>query len=233
PNWWHVSVKNLIVTADFTYPNRNFDLTANRIFVANQTQYIRIFKVISPTTAGRYFFKAFANNSISIGTARFPTLVVKASIYPAYISGTLRYLGMVDPYRAGQPIRLPEGYGAQIVATGKDYLGNNVVAQAFINWAALGAYTLFGVAPGAYNITAYAAGFLPTTFPTVVNVVSAQSLSDIDIYMTPSVRIAGTVLSETSDGYLIPWLGSTFGGTTGRPISVQLLNLDGSVAATT
>ncbi|HKM50383.1 MAG TPA: carboxypeptidase-like regulatory domain-containing protein [Candidatus Bathyarchaeia archaeon] len=226
PSWWHVSVKNLIVTADFTYPNRNFDLTANRIFVANQTQYIRIFGVASPTTAGRYFFKAFANNSISIGTARFPTLVVKASIYPAYISGTLRYFGMVDPYRAGQPIHLPEGYGAQIVATGKDYLGNNVVAQAFINWAALGAYTLFGVAPGAYNITAYAAGFLPTTFPTVVNVVSAQSLADVDIYMTPSVRVAGTVLSETSDGYLVPWGASL-------QISIQLLNLAGSIAATT
>jgi hypothetical protein len=235
-----VSVKNLYVTADLAYPNSNFDLTANRIFVTGQTQYIRIFGVNSPTTAGRYFFKAFANNSISIGTARFPTLVVKASIYPAYISGTLRYLGMVDPDKAGQPIRLPEGYGAQVVATGKDYLGNNVAAQAFINWAALGAYTLFGVAPGAYNITAYAAGFLPTTRPIIVNVVAAQSLAGVDIYMTPSVRVAGTVLSESSNGGLICWDGfvptdplCSLGSSVNIPISIKLLNLDGSIAAST
>jgi hypothetical protein len=240
PNWWHVSVKNLFVTADFTYPNRNFDLTANRIFVANQTQYIRIFQVTSPTIAGRYFFKAFANNSISIGTARFPTLVVKGSRDPAYISGTLRDLGMVDPSKAGQPISLPEGFGAQIVATGKDYLGNSVAAQAFINWGAQGAYTLFGVAPGAYNITAYAAGFLPTTRPTVVNVVAAQSLADVDIYMTPSVRVTGTVLSESSNGGLICWDGfvptdplCNLGSSLNIPISIKLLNLDGSIAATT
>jgi hypothetical protein len=240
PNWWHVSVKNLIVTADFTYPSRNFDLTANRIFVANQTQYIRIFKVTSPTTAGRYFFKAFANNTSPIGTARFPTLVVKASIYPAYISGTLRNLGMVDPTKAGQPISLPRDYGAQILATGKDFLGNNVAAQTFINWAANGAYTIFGVAPGAYNITAYAAGFVPTTRPTIVNVVAAQSLAGVDIYMTPSVNITGVVLSESSNGGLICWDGfvptdplCSLGSSVNIPISIKLLNLDGSIAAST
>jgi hypothetical protein len=232
PNWWKVSIYNLMVTADFTLPTRYNNLTANRVFVANQTQYIRLFQVTSPTTAGRYFFKAFVNGTIPIGTARYPTLVVKASRDPAYISGTLRDFGNVYPPQAGQPISLPRGYGARILAWGKDYLGNNVAAQTFINWAANGYYTLFGVAPGTYNITAYAAGYLPTTRRTPVSVVAAQSLEGVDIYMQQSVNVTGRVLSMTSDGQMIPW-GLVFNGTgfdeeiiasNSRPISIQVLN---------
>ncbi len=67
-------------------------------------------------------------------------------------------------------------------------------------------YTLFGVAPGTYNITVYAAGFVPAiNGATEVSVAAAQSLEGVDIYLTESVNVTGTVLSETAEGGLIPW----------------------------
>jgi hypothetical protein len=217
---------------------------ANQTFLADRTQYIRLFQVTSPTRAGRYFFKAFING-ISIGPQNFPTIVVKASRDPAYISGTLRDLGDRNATRAGQPIFLPPGAGAQVVATGYDYLGRPVSAQAFINSTANGRYTLFGVAPGTYNLTAYAAGYTPTTItqfpypypflpsvikPTPITVAPAQSLEGVDIYLSESVNITGTVLSETAEGAPIPW--GTVNGINGSPvpraITVELLNLDGT-----
>ncbi len=187
-------------------------------------------------TAGRYFFKAFFNlgthgSQISIGAKNFPTLVVKASKDPAYISGTLRNSGYHNPSQAGKPIILPTGTGAQVLATGYDYLGQPVSAQTFINSTALGHYTLFGVAPGTYNITVYAAGFVPAIDWTLVSVAAAQSLEGVDIYLTESVNVTGTVLSKTADGGLIPWGSITaFNGQgTPRAISIKLLNLDGSV----
>ena len=237
PNWWKITVYNLIVASS---ANNDFNetMTAHRIFLANQTQYIRLFHVTSPTTAGRYFFKAFVNGTQSTGAANFPTLVVKASKDPAYISGTLRDDGTRNPFRAGLPIVLPNGTGAQILATGFDYLGRPVSAQAFINSTAQGQYTLFGVAPGTYNITAYAAGFIPTQRPTTVSVTNAQSLDGIDIYMPESVRINATVYSKTYDGNLIPWglLTALNGNTTTlqpRAITIRLLNLDGTIASST
>jgi hypothetical protein len=236
PNWWKITVYNLIVTSDLNYPKDNINMTANRIFLENQTQYIRLFQVTSPSAAGRYFFKAFLNGT-SIGPRNFPTIVVKASRDPAYISGTLRELGDRNKTRAGQPIALLNGTGAQVIATGLDYLGETVSAQAFINSTAQGQYTLLGVAPGTYNITAYAAGYIPTTRPTTVNVGPAQSLEGVDIYMTESVNVTGTVLSTSAGGLPIPW-GTLFGidisghsHPTNRSISVRLVNLDGSVVA--
>ena len=236
PNWWKITVYNLIVTSDLNYPKDNINMTTNRIFLENQTQYIRLLQVTSPSTAGRYFFKAFLNGT-SIGPRNFPTIVVKTSRDPAYISGTLRELGDRNRTRAGQPITLPNGMGAQIIATGLDYLGETVSAQAFVNSTAQGQYTIFGVAPGTYNITAYAAGYIPTTRPTTVNVGPTQSLEGVDIYMTESVNITGTVLSTSAEGLPIPW-GTLFGidisghsHPTNRSISVKLLNLDGSVVA--
>ncbi len=236
PNWWKITVYNLIVTSDLNYPKDNINMTANRIFLENQTQYIRLSQVTSPSIAGRYFFKAFLNGT-SIGPRNFPTIVVKASRDPAYISGTLRELGDRNKTRAGQPITLPNGMGAQIIATGSDYLGEPVSAQAFVNSTAQGQYTIFGVAPGTYNITAYAAGHIPTTRPTTVNVGPAQSLEGVDIYMTESVNVTGTVLSTSAAGLPVPW-GTLFGidisghsRPTNRSISVRLVNLDGSVVA--
>ena len=140
PNWWRVLIQNLTIT------NETSTDVAKRVFAVNQPQYIRLFQVTSPSTAGRYFFKAFFNlgtgSQISIGAKNFPTLVVKASKDPAYISGTLRNSGYHNPSQAGKPIILPTGTGAQVLATGYDYLGQPVSAQTFINSTALGRYTL-------------------------------------------------------------------------------------------
>ena len=234
PNWWRISLSNITVTnspSSYLAP-----LVRHRIFIANQAQYIRLFQVTSPSIAGRYFFKAFINGK-SIGAKNFPTIVVKASRDPAYISGVLRDSGEHNASLKGQPIQLTNGTGARVLATGFDYLGNAVSAQTFINSTALGSYTLFGVAPGTYNITAYAAGYIPATDSVRVSVDPAQSLQGVDIYLTGSVSITGTVLSENAEGSPIPWGNvfgiNLFGGSRiqNRSISVRVLNLDGSVAA--
>ena len=233
PNWWRASVKNLILTSDLDFVDSNSSLTALRVFVANQSQYVRLFQITSPSTAGRYFFKIFINGT-SVGASDYPTIVVKGSKDPAYISGTLRDIGDTDPDMAGKPLVLPDGYGARVVATGVDYLGNPSAAQAFINSTAHGQYTLFGVAPGTYNITAYAAGFLPRTLPMRVNVIAAQSLEGIDIFLPHSANVTGTVRSLTADGVDIPW-GQLygFGGAVNRSIIVRILSHDGTVLAST
>jgi len=233
PNWWDISIKNINVT------NTGPPDVANRKFTANETQYVRLFQVTSPSIAGRYFFKVFINGGSvvtsgggsvgtsaggSIGNVNFPTIVVKASRDPAYISGTLRDArNASSPIR--QPISIPDGYGAQILATGTDYLGRSVSAQAFINSTAKGQYTLFGVAPGTYNITAYAAGYIPTTRPTTVSVLAEQSLEGVDIYLKHSANVAGRVLSICG-GQPIPW-----GTTNQSAIRIQLLTLSGAVVA--
>ena len=232
PSWWKVAV-SLSVTNSPSNVNPE-----NQTFLTDRTQYIRLFQVTSPATAGRYFFKAFING-ISIGAENFPTIVVKASRDPAYISGVLRDSGFRNASRAGQPITLPNGTGARVLATGFDYLGRAVSAQAYLNSTAGGNYTLFGVAPGTYNITAYAAGYLPTVRPWTVSVAAAQSLEGVDIYLTESVLISGTVLSKSPDGNLIPW--GTLAGINStctaaivpRAITVDLLDLAGNLVAST
>jgi len=235
PNWWRISVKDLIVTSNLNYArDKSGNLTINRVFVANRTQYIRVFQITSPQIAGRYFFKAFVNGT-SIGAENFPTLVVKGTNDPGYISGTLRDDGNSNRSLFGLPISLPEGYGARIVAAGADYLGRAAYAQAFINSTANGRYTIFGVAPGTYTLTAYAAGFRPTTLAVEVTVHRTQSLEGIDFYLPHSVNITGTVLSLCSDGAPLPW-GQVFGfnkNAQNRSISIRVLTPDGSVVAAT
>jgi len=269
PNWWKISIQDVNVTcvparADPTttpiHPNPIFlayptcspnPLTPPPYPATYQTkpQYIRLFQVTSPTTAGRYFFKAFINGQ-SIGARKFPTIVVKGSRDPATISGTLRDLGDRDPSRAGQPIFLVPGTGAQIIAAGYDPLGRSVSAQAFINSTADGSYTLFGVSPGTYNLTVYAAGYIPTTItqfpypypfnpsitrPTPISVAPAQSLEGIDIYLSESPNVTGTVLSQTAQGSPIPWgtVNNLEGFPTNRAITVELITLDGSAVVAT
>jgi hypothetical protein len=214
-----LSVKNLTVT-------RHYANAANRTFIANETQYIRIFQITSPSIAGRYFFKTFIN-----GTAyakEFPTVVVKASRDPAYISGVLRDAGNTGTSLAGKPIDLANGYGARVLATGRDYLGRSVAAQAFLNSTAQGNYTLFGVAPGTYNLTAYAAGFIPTTSPIPVSVLAGQSLEGVDIYLKHSVNVTGTVLSIGTNGLTIPWNIANRSA-----VTIEVLTLSGAVVAST
>jgi hypothetical protein len=232
PGWWDISIRNLTVTSDSVhFANRT--QVAHRIFLANRTQYVRVFYAGSPVIAGRYFFKISINGT-SIGPRNFPTLVVKGSRDPAYISGTLRDAGNTNSSIAGMPIQLPDGYGGRILATGYDSQGHAVSAQAFINSSANGQYTLFGVASGTYNITAYAAGFVPTTRPYRVSVHPTQSLDGIDIYLPHSVNITGTVLSIGPDGQPLPWgYDFGFGGQVPKSIVVNVLNLVGSVEAAT
>jgi len=267
PNWWKITLFGLNFTSNPMNPK--LLNPANRVFLAypeistctsscvyvTKPQYIRLFEVTSPTIAGRYFFKAFVNQQ-SIGNSNFPTLVVKASRDPATISGTLRDLGDRNPIRAGQPIFLLPNTGAQIIAAGYDPLGQPVSAQAFINSTAHGSYTIFGVAPGTYNLTVYAAGYIPITItqfpypypflpsiikPTPITVAAAQSLEGVDVYLTESPIVTGTVLSETADGSSIPWgyvCSAFFTDTSGPPcppdlaaqraINVDLISLDGT-----
>jgi hypothetical protein len=182
--------------------------------------------------------------------------VVKASRDPATISGTLRDLGDRNPTKAGQPIFLAPGTGAQIIARGHDPLGRSVSAQTFINSTADGSYTLFGVAAGTYNITVYAAGYIPITItqfpypypftpwvvrPTPFTVAPAQSLDGVDIYLSESPNVTGTVLSQTAGGAPVPWgtlCSVSFGSpiaacSTARAITVELLNLDGTTVEAT
>jgi len=235
PGWWKISVQHIIVTNNLGFASiNNGMLVPNRVFVANQTQYVRLLSINSPVTAGRYFFKVFMNGT-SIGAANFPTLVVKGSRDPAYISGTLRDEGNLDSAMSGKPIDLPAGFGAQILATGIDYLGRSATAQAFINSTADGRYTLFGVAPGTYNVTAYAAGFVPTTRPTRISVFPGQSLLGIDFLLPHSVNVTGIVLSVDAEGNPVPW-GPVFGfgGTpTNRSIAISLHSVNGTQTAST
>jgi hypothetical protein len=231
--WWRVSVKNITVIPE-TINTLSTNLTAHRIFRGNQSQYIRLFQVRSPVIAGRYFFKIFINGK-SVGAAKFPTVVVVGSRNPAYISGTLRDIGDTDPSKAGLPIELPAGYGGRILATGIDYLGRNANAQTFINSTAQGRYTIFGVAPGTYNITAYAAGFRPTIRPIRVSVLPTQSLEGIDVYLPHSVNITGTVHSTSADNELIEWgfLYGFSGNPVPRSIVIRISSTDGAISTST
>src|SRR5208282_2813483 len=215
PNWWQIQVQNIKVTCGIYQPSPllprycphpfdGFTDPTKEQFLANTTQYVRLFAVTSPTTAGRYFFKVFLNDT-SIGANNFPTLVVKASKDPAYISGVLRYAENKNVSLIGKPIRLRPGEGAQVIATGYDYLGNPQTAQTFLNSTAEGNFTLFGVAPGTYNITAYAAGFVPAINAVRVSVVAAQSLDQVNIYLFESANITGLVYSEDENRQPIPW----------------------------
>src|SRR5208337_2465677 len=105
PNWWEIQIQNIRVTLDRSNDPSQGD------FVKGTTQYVRLFAVTSPSIAGRYFFKVFLNGT-SIGAKNFPTLVVKASKDPAYISGVLRYAEDKDPSLIGTPIQLRPGEGA-------------------------------------------------------------------------------------------------------------------------
>ncbi len=92
------------------------------------------------------------------------------------------------------------------------------------------------MAPGTYNITAYAAGYLPTVRPWTVSVAAAQSLEGVDVYLYESVIVSGTVLSKNPEGNLIPWgalAGINGTSTVPRAITIDLLDLAGNLVAST
>ncbi|MEM2530279.1 MAG: hypothetical protein QXL32_04055 [Candidatus Bathyarchaeia archaeon] len=166
------------------------------------SHFIRIFNVTAPSIVGRYFFKIYVDGA-SIGAENFPTLVVSADPNPAYISGTVLDGGR-DPTRYGRPIRLEEGQGGMVIAEGVTRDGRVIVAQAFFNSSANGRYTLYGLAPGIYRLTASAAGYYNATKPEPVAVLAGQSLEGIDLHVSPSPRIEGIVWSKCG-GFPCEW----------------------------
>ncbi len=225
PAWWRVSIFRIRV-ADSTDP-------ARRQFKADETQYLRLFDVRSPTILGRYFFKVFMNG-ISIGSANYPTLVVKADHSPAYVSGILRE-GMITSPFYSQPISLPSGYGGKVVAQGRSVFGKDITGQAFINSTASGYYVIYGLAAGTYNITAYAAGYVPVTLNRTISLQPFQSLESVDIYLTQRINVTGLVISKDYTGSEIPW--GTVVDFTGHPVNrtiiVELSDLNGRFFAST
>jgi len=177
---------------------------------------VRMFNLKAPDVCGRYFLKIFIDGK-SIGSENFPTIVVEGDLDPAYISGHVLYGGGLEyGYRYGLPVNV----SGMVVAEGTTALGRTVKAQAYFNASANGAYTLYGLAAGTYELTASAAGFPPVTLNQMVTVMAGQSLDDINIYVYPGAQISGTVWSKDYGGLSKVAWGATY------VISIGLYDLD-------
>jgi len=196
PSWWKVTVANFTIPAG--------------------TYAVRMFNIRAPEVCGRYFMKVFIDGQ-SIGWENFPTIVVKASMDPAYVSG--RVLNG-DPAEYGLWVNA----SGKVVAEGKTATGRIVKGQAYFNASAGGAYTLYGLAAGTYNLTASASGFVPTTMDGTVSVLAGQSVEDADIYVYPSATITGIVYSKCASGS-VPW-GYNSSGREPRPITIEILDFN-------
>jgi hypothetical protein len=189
PSWWSVRIANYTAPGNYA---------------------VRLFNVQAPEVCGRYFVKVFIDGR-SIGAENFPTIVVKGGLYPAYISG--RVLN-ADNGQYGEPV----GVSGKVVAEEKTALGEAIQGQAYFSASANGAYTIYGLAAGTYNLTASAAGFVPETLDRTVSVDAGQSLEGVDIYVYPSTTISGTICSKCGVG-AIPW-----GNAASHRISMEILD---------
>jgi hypothetical protein len=219
PLWFRVTVKN---GTSNIYPGSHL---------------IRLFNVTAPSIVGRYFFKIFIDGC-SIGANNFPTLVVSADPNPAYISGTVlecssdffqhRYYtyGYYVDSKYGKPIQLKDLDGGKVVAEGIALDGRSVVGQAFFNASAFGEYTIYGLAAGTYNLTAYAAAYAPTTLSRLVSLRAGQSLDGVDLCIVASPRIEGVVWSKCG-GMPIPW--GEIANRTGPDFGAALVHLTSCV----
>ncbi|WP_455285894.1 carboxypeptidase regulatory-like domain-containing protein [[Eubacterium] cellulosolvens] len=196
PLWWKVMIANLTISAG--------------------TYVVRLFNIRAPDVCGRYFMKVFIDEE-SIGSENFPTVVVKASLDPSYVSGRVLNGGHAD---YGVPVN---GSG-RVVAEGKTASGRTLKGQAYFNASEGGAYILYGLAAGTYNLTASASGFVPTTMNGAASVLAGQSLEGVDIYVYPSATITGTIFSKCASG-LVPW-GYNSSGREPRPITIEILDLN-------
>jgi len=205
PGWWRVRVSN-VTSIKKEYEEYGFAL--------------RLFNLTAPSVAGRYFFKVFLNETKSIGAKNFPTVVVEADINPAYISGTVRY-GGANRTRYGEPLRRP----GKVFASGLTPDGRRVEAFAYFNESANGAYTLYGLAEGTYNLTFSASGFPPLTLDRPISVHRGQSLEGIDAYIGDGL-IANVLVWSKCGMRPVTWNESL-------PIAMELLDMDlRSVAST-
>lgn len=206
PSWWNLRIVN------GTIPIGNY--------------VVRMFNVRAPDVCGRYFVKVFIDGE-SIGAENFPTIVVKGDLHPAYISGRVLNGGLAGYV----PVTVP----GMVVAEGTTATGKAITAQAYFNASMSGAYVIYGLPAGTYNLTASAAGFVPTTMNGTVSVYAGQSLHGIGIYVYPSATISGTIWSKCV-GEPVPWGGAS-NSTTGHahhPIAVEILDSSlGSIAVLT
>jgi hypothetical protein len=216
PGWWRVAI-----TPKAPIPKGNYT--------------IRIFDVKAPSVAGLYFFKIFYRklgslNYTSIGARKFPAVVVKADLNPAYISGQV--LIGCSTYCGGYYWGKPINKSGKVVATGITPQGRTVKAQAYFNSTYNGFYILYGLAPGTYNLTAQASGFPPVTLAKPVSVAAGQSLEGVNIHVCPAPTISGTIWSKCGAG-LVPW-GLTYdltGTPKNRTITIELVDSAGNVVA--
>jgi hypothetical protein len=207
PSWFRVQIRNATSSIN---PGSHF---------------IRLFNVTAPSIVGLYFFKVFVDGN-SIGAKNFPILVVSADPNPAYISGRvvdcsysfLRHYpyNYSPPYGYGGPIQLGCYDGGKVVAEGVTPDGRKVVGQAFFNSSALGKYTVYGLAAGTYNLTAYASGYWPTTMNRLVTLRPGQSSNGIDLCIYSCPRLEGIVRSKCENmnvswGFIATRSGPGFG----------------------
>jgi hypothetical protein len=190
PSWWSIRIVNgTILAGSYT---------------------VRMFSIRAPDVCGRYFVKVFIDGE-SVGSEDFPTVVVKCGLDTAYISGRVL---TGDPGKYDEPVNA----SGKVIAEGKTALGRIVQAQAYFNASASGAYIIYGLAAGTYNLTASAAGSSPATLGETVTMYAGQSLEDIDIRVIPSATISGTICSKCGAGE-IPW-----GSAQNRTISMEILD---------
>jgi len=208
PDWWLITIEPIQSPNNETRVGIPIPaLDSNK--VPPYTFYVRVFSIKAPSIAGRYFFKIFrlehsdSSTYTSIGAQKFPTIVVKGEVDPAYISGTILYGGSdYYGYYYGRPIDVP----GKVIATGITPTGRLVRAQAYFNATANGRYTLYGLAPATYNLTVSAAGMPPVALERSVTVLAGQSLDGVDMYLHPGARVNGKVWSKNCMlGNKIPW----------------------------
>jgi len=219
PNWWKVTISTPFGSS-----------------IPAGWHLVKIFDLKAPSIAGRYFFKIFTRLlgslfETSIGSPNFPTLVAKDELNPAYISGRVLYGGNeYYGYYYGLPVNVP----GKVVAEGVTPQGRIVRAQAYFNASANGYYTIYGLALGTYNLTASAAGFPPVKMSRPVSVLAGQSLDRVDLYVYPGAEASGIVWSKCP---LQPvqwgWTYDILGTPRPRPITIELLDIDGRLVAFT
>jgi len=201
PSWWRVRITNATITP------------------GNYT--VKIFSIQAPEVCGRYFFKVFIDKE-SIDPADYPTVFVIGSLYPAYVAGRV----LSANYSSfGSPVNAT----GRVMVEGKTAQGRTVKAQAYFNASENGAYVLYGLAAGTYNLTASVSGFTPNTVNRIFTVNPGQSLEGVDIYVSPSATISGTLCSKCGPG-AVPW-GYVYNSSFGQmrvpsPISIELLDSD-------
>jgi hypothetical protein len=193
---------------------------------AGEWYYARINGVTAPSIAGKYFFKEAlysSNNKYGVGPTlgnaagiageqpfvwvppqNWPVVLVKGETDPAIMTGTLRYAGY-NSTLYGQPIAEAAEVFATMTMRIDPYTGQNrpdlplIGAQAFVNATANGHYELEGLAPGAYDIYAQAAGYPTTLCTSGVTVLKGQSLH-FDCYLQPGPVIHGNVYTKHQFG---------------------------------